>query len=52
MRISDHAGKWAENYDSVVVGRVELDDGSFLRDSPFIVVKKHEQSVILDCEKN
>ena len=52
MRISDHAGKWAENYDSVFVGRVELDDGSFLRDSPFIVVKKHEQSVILDCEKN
>lgn len=52
MRVTDHAGKWAENYDSVFVGRVELDDGSFLRDSPFIVVKKHEQFVILDCEKN
>ena len=52
MRVTDHGGKWAENYDSVFVGRVELDDGSFLRDSPFIVVKKHEQFVILDCEKN
>jgi hypothetical protein len=52
MRVTDHAGKWAENYDSVFVGRVELDDGSFLRDSPFIVVKKHEQFVILDFEKN
>jgi len=52
MRVSDHGGKWSESYDSAFVGRVELDDGSFLRDSPFIVVKKHEQFVILDCEKN
>jgi len=48
MRVTDHAGKWAENYDSVFVGRVELDDGSFLRDSPFIVVKKHEQHIAID----
>lgn len=48
MRVSDHSGKWAENYDSVFVGRVELDDGSFLRDCPFIVVKKHDQHVVID----
>lgn len=48
MRISDHGGKWVENYDSVFVGRLELDDGSFLRDSPFIVVKKHEQHIAID----
>jgi len=48
MRVTDHGGKWAENYDSVFVGRVELDDGSFLRDSPFIVVKKHEQHFAID----
>jgi hypothetical protein len=48
MRISDHGGKWAENYDSVFAGRVELDDGSFLRDSPFIVIKKHKQHFVID----
>jgi len=48
MRISDHGGKWAENYDSVFAGRVEMDDGSFLHDSPFIVVKKHEQHFAID----
>ena len=52
MRVSDHAGKWADTYDSVFVGRLELDDGSFLCDSPFIVVKKYDQFVRLDYEKN
>jgi hypothetical protein len=52
MRVSDHSGKWAETHDSVFVGRVELDDGSFLRHAPFMVVKKYEQFVTLDYEKN
>lgn len=52
MRVSDHAGKWAETHDSVFVGRVELDDGSFLRNAPFIVVKKYDQIFTMDYEKN
>jgi hypothetical protein len=52
MRISDHDGLWAETYDSVFVGKVELDDGSILRNAPFIVVKKYDQIVAIDYEKN
>jgi hypothetical protein len=52
MRVSDHAGKWAEKYDSVFAGKVELDDGSFLRNAPFIVVKKYDQFTTLDYKKN
>lgn len=50
MRISDHCGKWAEKYDSVFVGKVELDDGNYLRDAPFIVVKKYDRYIALDYE--
>jgi len=52
MRISDHDGLWTETYDSVFVGRVELDDGQILRNAPFLVVKKYDQFVTLDYEKN
>ena len=52
MRVSDHAGKWAEKYDSVFVGKVELDDGSFLRNAPFIVLKNYDQFTKLDYKKN
>ena len=27
MRISDHDGKWTENYDSAFLGKIELDNG-------------------------
>jgi len=52
MRLSDHDGLWAETYDSVFVGKVELDDGNKLRNAPFIVVKQYDQFVTLDYEKN
>ncbi len=52
MRISDHDGIWAETYDSVFVGKVELDDGQILRNAPFIVVKKYDQFTVIDYEKN
>jgi hypothetical protein len=50
MRLSDHGGKWADRHNSVFVGHVELDDGSFIRESPVIVVKKREQYMALDFE--
>jgi len=50
MRISDNGGIWNEMYDSVFVGKVELDDGSFLRDAPFIAMKQKEQFVALNYQ--
>jgi hypothetical protein len=46
-RISDHAGKWAEKYDSVYLSKIELDDGSYLEDTPLIVLKNYDQQVPL-----
>lgn len=46
MRITDHDGKWAEKYDSVYLGNVELDDGSFLNKKIF-VIKEYEQQLPL-----
>ena len=42
IRISDHDGKWADNYDSIYLGNVELDDGTFLNKQMY-VVKEYEQ---------
>jgi hypothetical protein len=42
-RISDHDGLWAQNYNTAYVGQLELDDGSYLENTPLIVVKQYEQ---------
>lgn len=42
MRISDHDGKWADKYDSVYLGNVELDDGSYLN-KQIIAIKDYDQ---------
>ena len=47
LRISDHDGLWRNNYDSVYLGNIELDDGSFLEDTPIIVLKEYNQQVPL-----
>jgi hypothetical protein len=47
LRISDHDGLWANTYDSVYVGNLELDDGSLLDETPMIVVKEYVQQVPL-----
>jgi hypothetical protein len=47
MRISDHDGKWAENYDSVFLGEIELDNGANLKNTPIYVVKTYEQQIPL-----
>ena len=43
MRITDYDGKWTEDYDSVYLGKVELDDGNFIKETPLIVVKNYNQ---------
>lgn len=48
-RISDHDGNWTNNYDSAYLGNIELDDGSFIKDGPMIVLKEYNQQVPLSC---
>ena len=46
MRITDYDGKWADNYDSVYLGNLELDDGTFLNRQS-IVVREYQQQIPL-----
>jgi hypothetical protein len=46
MKISDHDGQWAKNYDSAYLGCIELDNGTFL-DKRLVVVKDYNQQVPL-----
>jgi len=46
MRITDYDGKWAEHYDSVILGKIELDNGSYIK-APIIVIKEYEQQTPL-----
>ena len=43
MRISDHDGNWTLDYDSVYLGKIELDDGTILREKPCWVIKNLNQ---------
>lgn len=47
MRINDRGGVWTINHDSVYVGKLELDDGSYFEDYPLWVVKEYDQHNIL-----
>jgi hypothetical protein len=41
LRISDHDGLWKQKFDSVYLGKIELDDGSYLKNTPIYVVKDY-----------
>ena len=41
LRISDHDGLWKQNYDSIYLGKIELDNGDYLKDTPLYVVKDY-----------
>jgi len=43
MRISDHDGLWTDEYDSAFIGKIELDNGKLLENTPILVVKNYEQ---------
>jgi hypothetical protein len=47
MRISDHDSNWKNNYDSVYLGKLELDDGNYVEDYPIIAIKDYNQEVTL-----
>lgn len=42
-RISDHDGLWSDNYDSVYIGKLLLDNGKFINGAPLWVVKDYNQ---------
>ena len=42
-RITDYDGRWVDTYDSVYLGKIELDDGSLYKESPMYVVKNFDQ---------
>ena len=46
MRITDYDGIWRENYDSVILGKIELDNGTFIS-SPIIVVDEYNRQIPL-----
>ena len=46
MRISDHDGKWGENYDSAFIKNIELDNGNIL-DKTIIAIKDYNQQIPL-----
>ena len=47
MRISDHDGKWSKHFDSAFLGKIELDNGEYLKDEPIIVLKDYTQHIPL-----
>jgi len=47
LRISDHDGIWTKTYDSAYLGNIELDDGSFIKECPLIVLKEYNQQIPL-----
>ena len=47
MRISDHDGKWTEKYDSVFLGKIELDNGGYFKNAPIFALKEYEQQIPL-----
>jgi hypothetical protein len=46
MRITDYDGRWRENYDSVILGKIELDNGTFIS-NPIIVVDEYFRQIPL-----
>ena len=47
MRISDRGGLWTSEYDSLFMGRIELDDGRIMENYPIFVVKEYDQQIVL-----
>lgn len=41
LRVSDHDGLWKQKNDSVYLGKIELDNGEYLKNVPLYVVKDY-----------
>jgi hypothetical protein len=47
LRISDHDSSWKKSFDSLYLGNIELDDGSFIQEYPVIVTSDYNQQLCL-----
>jgi FkbM family methyltransferase len=47
LRVSDRDGAWTKNYDSVFLGKFDLDDGTVFNDYPLWVIKEWSQQIVL-----
>ena len=47
LRISDYDSTWKNNYDSVFLGKIELDNGKILLDTPMYVIKDFNNQIPL-----
>jgi hypothetical protein len=47
IRISDHDSLWTTEFDSCYLGNILLDNGSYLKDTPQVVLKEYNQQVPL-----
>jgi len=47
IRVSDRDGLWTKDYDSIYLGKIDLDDGNVFEDYPLWVVKDYNQQVVL-----
>jgi hypothetical protein len=47
LRVSDRDGAWTKNYDSVFLGKFDLDDGTVFNDYPLWVIKEWGQQIVL-----
>jgi hypothetical protein len=47
LRISDHDSIWRNDYDSIYLGNLEMDDGSYIQEHPVIVLKDYNQQLSL-----
>jgi hypothetical protein len=43
MRITDYDGKWTQSYDSVILGKIELDNGTYIPDINIVVKELCQQ---------
>jgi hypothetical protein len=51
IRITDYNGEWTHHYDSVILPNVDLDDGTYIDETPLFCVKNREQFYCLGCLK-
>lgn len=47
LRISDHDGLWKQHYDSIYLGKLELDNGMYLKNTPIYVIKDYSNHTAL-----
>ena len=43
LRVTDYDGLWSKCNDSCYLGKIELDNGTFIKDAPIWATKEYDQ---------